>query len=111
MSNAQTVEHHKNELGFFGRYLSVWVVLCIGAGIGLDSIAPGLAGFLDSLSIYSRGVHRKTQLDDIVERSLKQAALWDEVRDRLSRPALGISGGSNSVCASPAPSPSAPMFS
>ncbi len=32
-------------------------------------------------------------LDEIVERSLRQAALWDEVKDRLKSPALGLSGG------------------
>ncbi len=35
----------------------------------------------------------KTERDDIVERSLKDAALWDEVKDRLDRSALGLSGG------------------
>ena len=39
------------------------------------------------------GVRRKGNLDEIVERSLQQAALWEEVRDRLHRPASGISGG------------------
>ncbi len=36
---------------------------------------------------------RKTDLDDVVERSLKRAALWDEVKDRLKDSALGLSGG------------------
>jgi phosphate transport system ATP-binding protein len=35
----------------------------------------------------------RRDLDDVVERSLRQAALWDEVRDRLDRSALGLSGG------------------
>lgn len=39
------------------------------------------------------GIRNKAVLDDIVEESLKSAALWDEVRDRLHRSALGISGG------------------
>ncbi|HFI5184874.1 TPA: phosphate ABC transporter ATP-binding protein PstB [Streptococcus agalactiae] len=39
------------------------------------------------------GIHSKAELDDIVERSLKQAALWDEVKDRLHKSALGMSGG------------------
>jgi phosphate transport system ATP-binding protein len=39
------------------------------------------------------GVKRKIDLDTIVERSLKQAALWDEVKDRLQTSALGLSGG------------------
>jgi len=39
------------------------------------------------------GVKRRAELDDIVERSLKRAALWDEVSDRLHDSALGLSGG------------------
>ncbi len=39
------------------------------------------------------GTKKKSVLDDIVERSLKQAALWDEVKDRLNKSALGLSGG------------------
>jgi len=39
-------------LGFFERYLYVWVVLCIGAGILLGKLAPGVATFLDGLAIY-----------------------------------------------------------
>ena len=39
------------------------------------------------------GVKKKAQLDDLVERSLRGAALWDEVKDRLKASALGMSGG------------------
>jgi phosphate transport system ATP-binding protein len=39
------------------------------------------------------GVKKKSELDDIVERSLKRSALWDEVKDRLKASALGLSGG------------------
>jgi len=39
------------------------------------------------------GVRNKAELDGIVEKSLKQAALWDEVKDRLDDSALGLSGG------------------
>ena len=39
------------ELGFFERYLSLWVLLCIGLGIGLGRLAPDLAAALDGLSI------------------------------------------------------------
>jgi phosphate transport system ATP-binding protein len=39
------------------------------------------------------GIKRKGQLDEIVERSLRGAALWDEVKDRLKSSALGMSGG------------------
>ena len=41
----------------------------------------------------THGVHGKAELDEIVERSLKQAAIWDEVKDRLHKSALGMSGG------------------
>jgi phosphate transport system ATP-binding protein len=39
------------------------------------------------------GEKRKSRLDEAVERSLKQAALWDEVKDRLEDPAVALSGG------------------
>ena len=39
------------------------------------------------------GIKNKTQLDEIVEKSLKGAALWDEVKDRLKKSAQGLSGG------------------
>ena len=39
------------------------------------------------------GIHNKSQLDDIVEKSLRGAAIWDEVKDRLKKSALGMSGG------------------
>lgn len=39
------------------------------------------------------GIKNKSLLDDIVEKSLKGAALWDEVKDRLKKNALGLSGG------------------
>ena len=41
----------------------------------------------------THGVRNKAQLDEIVERSLKGAAIWDEVKDRLKKYALGLSGG------------------
>jgi len=39
------------------------------------------------------GIRGKDKLDEIVERSLRQAALWDEVKNRLNKSALGMSGG------------------
>ncbi|GAB4402972.1 MAG: phosphate ABC transporter ATP-binding protein PstB [Anaerolineales bacterium] len=39
------------------------------------------------------GIHRKKDLDEIVVRSLQQAALWDEVKDKLHQSALALSGG------------------
>ena len=41
----------------------------------------------------THGIRSKAELDEIVERSLKQAAIWDELKDRLKKSALGLSGG------------------
>ena len=49
-----------------------------------DNIAYGLR---------IQGIKRKSQLDSVVEECLRGAALWDEVKDRLSESALGMSGG------------------
>jgi phosphate transport system ATP-binding protein len=49
-----------------------------------DNVAYGLRLY---------GVHRKRDLDEIVEKSLRQAALWDEVKDKLHQSGLSISGG------------------
>jgi len=45
----------KRGLGFFEKYLTIWVVLCIGVGILLGKIAPGAAQFLDGLSVFVDG--------------------------------------------------------
>ncbi len=39
------------------------------------------------------GIHRRSELDAIVEDSLKKAAMWEELKDRLNKSALGLSGG------------------
>ena len=41
----------------------------------------------------THGIHGKAELDEIVEKSLRGAAIWDEVKDRLKKSALGMSGG------------------
>ena len=41
----------------------------------------------------THGVRKKSELDDIVESSLRRAAIWDELKDRLKKSALGLSGG------------------
>ncbi|NNE42715.1 MAG: arsenical-resistance protein, partial [Gemmatimonadetes bacterium] len=38
-------------LGFFERYLTVWVLLCIAVGIGLGKVAPGFARSLDAMAL------------------------------------------------------------
>ena len=49
----------------------------------------------DNVAYGSRthGIRNKVRLDDIVEQSLRSAAIWDEVKDRLKKNALGLSGG------------------
>ena len=51
------------------------------------------------------GERNRSVLKDVCEKSLRGAALWDEVKDRLHESALGLSEDSSSVCVSPAPSP------
>ena len=41
----------------------------------------------------THGIRKKSQLDEIVEKALRDAAIWDEVKDRLKKNALGMSGG------------------
>ena len=41
----------------------------------------------------THGIHSKSKLDEIVETSLENAAIWDELKDRLKKSALGLSGG------------------
>jgi len=41
----------------------------------------------------THGMKNRARLDDVVERSLRDAAIWDEVKDRLKKNALGLSGG------------------
>ena len=52
----------------------------------------------------THGIHNKAKLNEIVETSLRQAAIWDEVKDRLNKSALGMSGGQQQrLCIARAP--------
>lgn len=55
MGTKPCVTQEPRGLGFFERYLTVWVFVCIGAGIVLGKLAPGVAGFLDGLAIEAGG--------------------------------------------------------
>ena len=55
MASDAGIGKRSSGLGFFEKYLTLWVFLCIVAGIGLGRLAPGAAKFLDGLAIYSRG--------------------------------------------------------
>jgi phosphate transport system ATP-binding protein len=52
------------------------------------------------------GLRNRDKIAEIVERSLTEAALWDEVKDRLDENAFSLSGGNSSASASPGPWPS-----
>ena len=52
MTNEASTAKAPKGLGFFEKYLSVWVILCILVGIILGKVAPGFAKYLDGLSIY-----------------------------------------------------------
>ncbi len=49
------MEAEKKAMNVFESYLTLWVILCIGAGIALGCFAPGAAQFLDGLAIYVNG--------------------------------------------------------
>ena len=55
MSNPSDASAEARGLGFFERYLYVWIVLCILGGTGLGRLAPGVAQRLDGLAIYVGG--------------------------------------------------------
>ena len=64
-------------------------------GMVFQSPNPFPMSIYDNIAFGPRthGVTNKGELDEIVERSLKQAAIWDECKDRLKKNALGMSGG------------------
>jgi ACR3 family arsenite transporter len=55
MSNDDVLNNDRKMTSIFERFLSLWVLLCIIAGILLGKIAPGVAKYLDGLSIYVKG--------------------------------------------------------
>ena len=55
MSNEAIQNNDRKMTSVFERFLSLWVVLCIIAGILLGKIAPGVAQYLDGLAIYVNG--------------------------------------------------------
>ncbi len=55
MATEACITKEPQDLGFFERYLTVWVLLCIGAGIGLGRVAPGFARALDDMSLVVDG--------------------------------------------------------
>ena len=64
-------------------------------GMVFQSPNPFAMSIYDNIAYGPRihGIKNRKVLDQIVEKSLHQAAIWDEVKDRLNKPALGLSGG------------------
>ena len=64
-------------------------------GMVFQNPNPFLMSVYDNIAYGPRthGIHSKSKLDEIVEKSLRQAAIWDELKDRLKKSALGLSGG------------------
>src|SRR4029077_19223562 len=64
-------------------------------GIGVQKPNPFPKSIYDNVAYGPRinGEHNRSRLDEIVERSLRQAALWDEVKNRLKASGLSLSGG------------------
>lgn len=65
------------------------------AGMVFQKPNPFPMSIYDNIAYGPRlhGTHSKAELNDLVEKSLRGAALWDEVKDRLKKSALGLSGG------------------
>ena len=63
--------------------------------VGMVFQKPFPMSIYDNIAFGPRthGIKSKAKLDDIVERSLRDAAIWDEAKDRLKKSALGMSGG------------------
>ena len=78
----------------FGQDLDV-NVLRKRVGMVFQKPNPFPMSFYDNVAYGPRihGIKNKKQLDEIVERALKNAAIWDELKDRLKKSALGLSGG------------------
>ena len=64
-------------------------------GMVFQNLNPFPMSVYDNIAYGPRthGIRSRAKLDEIVERSLKQAAIWDELKDRLKKSALGLSGG------------------
>ncbi len=64
-------------------------------GMVFQSPNPFPMSIYDNIAYGPRlhGIKRRIQLDEIVEKSLRSAAIWDEIKDRLKKSALGLSGG------------------
>ena len=79
---------------YFRRYANV-NLLRKRLGMVFQKPNPFPMSIYDNVAFGPRthGIRSKAKLDEIVEKSLRDAAIWDEVKDRLKKSALGMSGG------------------
>ncbi len=89
-----TGEVHYREHNIFGAGVDV-NELRRSIGMVFQKPTPFPMSIYDNIAYGPRthGIKNKAKLDDIVEHSLRGAAIWDEVKDRLKKSALGLSGG------------------
>jgi len=87
-------EVHVDDVNIYDKNIDV-VNLRKKVGMIFQKSNPFAKSVYDNIAFGPRinGISQKSILDEIVERSLKQAAIWDEVKDRLFNSALSLSGG------------------
>lgn len=99
MNDLIPVAHAKGLLSFDGQdiYDSRLDVVALRQKIGMVFQKPNVfpKPIFENIAYGPRlqGIRNRSELEEIVERSLRQAAIWDEVKDRLRDNALGMSGG------------------
>ena len=85
------------EVLYDGKNIFDWDVTQLRKEVGMvfQKPNPFPMSIYDNIAYGPRihGIKNRTKLDEIVEESLKGAAIWDEVKDRLKKNALGLSGG------------------
>lgn len=89
-----TGEVYIDDEDIFAKNMDV-TLLRKNVGMVFQKPNPFPMSIYDNIAFAPRtfGIKKKPQLDEITERSLKQAGLWGEVKDRLRRNAMGLSGG------------------
>jgi phosphate transport system ATP-binding protein len=87
-------EVHIDNINIYDKNIDV-VNLRKKVGMIFQKSNPFAKSVYDNIAFGPRinGISQKSRLDEIVEHSLKQAAIWDEVKDRLFNSALSLSGG------------------
>ena len=85
------------QVHYQGQDIFAWEVSQLRKEVGMvfQKPNPFPMSIYDNIAYGPRthGIKNRTQLDEIVEKALRSAAIWDEVKDRLKKNALGLSGG------------------